>query len=97
MLVERSVSALVAAARHALATDDGLAGPAGPAGPDDGTGAGDPATTPGDIHDVAAGGLAVGELTSLISPSLFGGGTVVVIRAAQRRQGRRRRDRPLRR
>ncbi|HEY0718294.1 MAG TPA: DNA polymerase III subunit delta, partial [Streptosporangiaceae bacterium] len=37
----------------------------------------------GDIHDVAAGGLAVGELAALTSPSLFGGGGVVVIRAAQ--------------
>ena len=32
---------------------------------------------------MAAASLAVGELTSLTSPSLFGGGTVVVIRAAQ--------------
>jgi DNA polymerase-3 subunit delta len=32
---------------------------------------------------VAAGGLGVGELASLTSPSLFGGGGVVVIRAAQ--------------
>jgi DNA polymerase III subunit delta len=79
LLVERSVSALVAAARHALAADAG----AGLAGPDDGTGTGDPATTPGDIQDVAGAGLAVGELASLTSPSLFGGGTVVVIRAAQ--------------
>jgi DNA polymerase III subunit delta len=36
-----------------------------------------------DHHDVPAGGLAVGELASLTSPSLFGGGGVVVIRAAQ--------------
>ncbi len=36
-----------------------------------------------DLHDVAAGGLGVGELASLTSPSLFGGGGVVVIRAAQ--------------
>jgi DNA polymerase III subunit delta len=57
LLVERSVAALLAAAR---------------------------ASTPDrDVHDVAAGGLAVGELASLTSPSLFGGGGVVVIRAAQ--------------
>ena len=44
--------------------------------------AADPAAG-GDVHDVAGGGLAVGELASLTSPSLFGGGGVVVIRAAQ--------------
>ena len=83
LLVERSVSALIAAARQTLATDDGLAaGPVRPARMTERV-PGDPATTPGDIHDVAAGSLAVGELTSLTSPSLFGGGTVVVIRAAQ--------------
>ncbi len=37
----------------------------------------------GDVHDVRAADLAVGELASLTSPSLFGGGGVVVIRAAQ--------------
>ena len=57
LLVERSVSALMAAAREATAGTD--------------------------VHDVAAGGLAVGELAALTSPSLFGGGGVVVIRAAQ--------------
>jgi DNA polymerase-3 subunit delta len=36
-----------------------------------------------DHHDVAAGGLGAGELASLTSPSLFGGGGVVVIRAVQ--------------
>ena len=83
LLVERSVSALIAAARQTLAAGAGLAGDAGPAGRGDRTGPGDPAATPGDIQDVAAASLAVGELTSLTSPSLFGGGTVVVIRAAQ--------------
>jgi DNA polymerase-3 subunit delta len=57
LLVERSVSALMAAARDTAAGAD--------------------------VHDVVAGGLAVGELASLTSPSLFGGGGVVVIRAAQ--------------
>ena len=52
-------------------------------GPDDRTGLGDRATAPGDVHDVAAADLAVGELASLTSPSLFGGGAVVVIRSAQ--------------
>lgn len=37
----------------------------------------------GDLHDVEASALAHGELTSLTSPSLFGGGTVLVIRGAQ--------------
>jgi DNA polymerase III subunit delta len=76
LLVERSVSALVTAGRLALAAAAGMA-------PDDGAGPGDPATAPGDIHDVAAKDLAVGELASLTSPSLFGGGGVVVIRSAQ--------------
>jgi DNA polymerase-3 subunit delta len=62
LLVERSVSALLAGARESSAADPAAGG---------------------DVHDVAAGGLAVGELASLTSPSLFGGGGVVVIRAAQ--------------
>jgi DNA polymerase-3 subunit delta len=36
-----------------------------------------------DVHDVAGSALVSGEFTSLISPSLFGGGIVVVIRSAQ--------------
>ena len=72
-LVERAVSALVASARASLA-----AGGPGPAGPGD-----DPAGAAGDVHDVPAAGLAAGELASLTSPSLFGGGGVVVIRSAQ--------------
>jgi DNA polymerase III subunit delta len=37
----------------------------------------------GDLHEVEASALAPGELTSLTSPSLFGGGCVVVVRGAQ--------------
>jgi len=37
----------------------------------------------GDVHDVSASALAPGDLTSLTSPSLFGGGCVVVVREAQ--------------
>ena len=37
----------------------------------------------GDVHDRDAADLAQGELDSLTSPSLFGGGSVVVIRSAQ--------------
>jgi DNA polymerase-3 subunit delta len=37
----------------------------------------------GDVHDLDASALAPGELESLTSPSLFGGGSVVVIRAVQ--------------
>jgi len=37
----------------------------------------------GDLHDLDGSALGPGELESLTSPSLFGGGTVVVIRAAQ--------------
>jgi DNA polymerase-3 subunit delta len=76
LLVERTVSALVAAGRLALAVEAGLTSP-------DGQMDLDPATAPGDIHDVAAGDLSVGELAALTSPSLFGGGGVVVIRSAQ--------------
>jgi DNA polymerase-3 subunit delta len=36
-----------------------------------------------DVHDVAAGALAPGELTQLTAPSLFGGGSVVIVRSAQ--------------
>ena len=77
LLVERSVRALITAARLALAVEAGMTGP------DDRTELGDRATAPGDIHDVAAADLAAGELASLTSPSLFGGGAVVVIRSAQ--------------
>jgi DNA polymerase III subunit delta len=37
----------------------------------------------GDVHDVDAAALGSGELDSLTSPSLFGGGCVLVIRSAQ--------------
>ncbi len=37
----------------------------------------------GDLHDLEAAALAQGELASLTSPSLFGGGAVVVVRNAQ--------------
>jgi DNA polymerase III subunit delta len=37
----------------------------------------------GDLHDLDGSALGPGELESLTSPSLFGGGCVVVIRAAQ--------------
>ncbi|HEY4461387.1 MAG TPA: DNA polymerase III subunit delta [Streptosporangiaceae bacterium] len=73
LLIERAVSALVASARASLA-----AGAPGPAGPGN-----DLAGASGDVHDVLAAELAAGELASLTSPSLFGGGGVVVIRSAQ--------------
>ncbi|MBV9204831.1 MAG: DNA polymerase III subunit delta, partial [Actinobacteria bacterium] len=69
-LVDRAVRDLVAAGREA-----GLAGPAGP-------GAGE-AGAEGDVHDVDAAALGPGELGTLTSPSLFGGGSVVVVRNAQ--------------
>jgi DNA polymerase III subunit delta len=37
----------------------------------------------GDVHDLEGADLGPGELASLISPSLFGGGSVVIIRSAQ--------------
>ena len=65
LLVERAVSAIVAAASPPGARDR----------PPDVEGT--------DVHDVAAAGLAPGELTALTAPSLFGGGCVVVVRSAQ--------------
>lgn len=35
------------------------------------------------VHQVAAAGLATGELSALTAPSLFGGGCVIVVRGAQ--------------
>ncbi|HET9974771.1 MAG TPA: DNA polymerase III subunit delta [Streptosporangiaceae bacterium] len=37
----------------------------------------------GDVHDLEGSALGPGELASLTSPSLFGGGAVVVVRSAQ--------------
>jgi DNA polymerase-3 subunit delta len=41
------------------------------------------AASGGDVHDLGGSELGLGELASLTSPSLFGGGAVVVIRSAQ--------------
>jgi DNA polymerase III subunit delta len=45
--------------------------------------AGRDAASGGDVHDLEASQLGAGELDSLTSPSLFGGGSVVVLRSAQ--------------
>ena len=37
----------------------------------------------GDVHDLDASALSPGELDSLTSPSLFGGGCVLAVRSAQ--------------
>ncbi|MCL2585072.1 MAG: DNA polymerase III subunit delta [Streptosporangiales bacterium] len=37
----------------------------------------------GDTHDIEGSALGTGELSTLTSPSLFGGGTIVIIRSAQ--------------
>ena len=37
----------------------------------------------GDVHDLDASALGPGELASLTSPSLFGGGCVLAVRSAQ--------------
>ncbi len=37
----------------------------------------------GDVHDLDGAALGLGELASLTSPSLFGGGCVLVVRSAQ--------------
>jgi DNA polymerase-3 subunit delta len=68
-LVDRAVRAAVQAARTAAAGVNGTAN--GTAG-DDG----------GDLHDLEATALTVGELTTLTSPSLFGGGAIVIVRNA---------------
>jgi DNA polymerase-3 subunit delta len=68
LLVERAVSAVLAAAAHTGAAHTGAASME-----EDGP----------DVHDVTAAGLAPGELTSVTAPSLFGGACVVVVRAAQ--------------
>lgn len=73
LLVERAVSAVLASAWDGEQPESG-----GPGGPAAAVGEGAP-----DIHDVAAAGLAPGELTSLTAPSLFGGGCLVVVRGAQ--------------
>lgn len=67
LLVERAVSAAVAAA---VASSGGA----------DRTGADNAGP---DVHDVAAAGLTAGELAALSGPSLFGGGSIVVIRSAE--------------
>src|ERR1700722_3209603 len=71
LLVERAVTAVTASAAAGQ--------PPAETGEPGGLG-GDGAL---DIHDVAAAGLAPGELTSVTAPSLFGGGCLVVVRGAQ--------------
>ena len=92
LLVERAVSAVLAASPAAGQAGPGQAGPgqAGPgqAGPGQASPgqAGAPGPDPGaepDVHDIAGADLRTGELSMLTSPSLFGGECVVVVRAAQ--------------
>jgi DNA polymerase III subunit delta len=77
LLVERAVSAAVALASGSAATmtGNGADAPAADVG----------AAAAGgiDVHDVAAAGLAAGELSNLTAPSLFGGNCVLVVRSAQ--------------
>jgi DNA polymerase III subunit delta len=81
LLVERAVAIAVTEARSALNPD---AASAGTDDEDSAEGAGDGSGNGGaDLHDVAAGGLAPGELSGFTAPSLFGEGSVVVVRAAQ--------------
>ena len=75
LLVERAVSAVLASAA---------------AGPQAAGGSGEAVVPAGagqvgglDVHDVAAAGLAPGELRSVTAPSLFGGGCLVVVRGTQ--------------
>jgi DNA polymerase-3 subunit delta len=66
-LVDRAVREALARAREALAEATGT-----------GTG-----SDGGDLHDLEASALTHGELASLTSPSLFGGGATVIVRNAQ--------------
>jgi DNA polymerase-3 subunit delta len=66
-LVDRSVRERLAVAREYLAASAFVAS--------EGSG--------GDVHEIEGGELTPGELATLTSPSLFGGGAVVVIRNAQ--------------
>jgi DNA polymerase-3 subunit delta len=76
-LTERAISGLIAAARANSAGTDGVTG-------SDRIGdAGGGADASGDVHQRDAQALVPGELESLASPSLFGGGSVVVIRSVQ--------------
>lgn len=69
LLVERAVTVAVALVTERNGADA--------ANPSQGSAEG------ADVHQVTAAGLAVGELTNLTAPSLFGGGCVVVVRSAQ--------------
>ena len=85
-LVERAITAILAAAGAAASDPAGAPDPVRAAGA---AAAADPAAATGsdaarpDVHDVRAADLAPGELAGLTAPSLFGGGCVVVIRSAQ--------------
>src|SRR5215467_2554840 len=71
-LVDRAVREVLTAAREARAPSA--------TGGDNGSDSGGDG---GDVHDVEASALAPGELATLTSPSLFGGGSVVIVRNAQ--------------
>jgi DNA polymerase-3 subunit delta len=73
LLVARAVAAVVAMASAANVAATASPGDTAAVGPDGGI----------DVHQVAASGLANGELTNLTAPSLFGGGCVVVVGSAQ--------------
>lgn len=81
LLVERAVARLVAAAGAARSGGDGVhpPGDGGQLPGDGGQSPGDGGGPAADIHEVAAGALGRGELSSLTAPSLFGGACVVVI------------------
>jgi DNA polymerase-3 subunit delta len=68
LLVERAVSAIVAA----------VAGQSEPAAWQSG-----PAADGPQVHDTAAAELTAGELGAMTAPSLFGGSSVVIVRSAQ--------------
>ncbi len=73
LLVERAVAEAVAAAREAARGDADGSQVSGEIGETGGP----------DVHEVAAGSLAPGQLAALAAPSLFGGGTIVVVSAVQ--------------
>jgi DNA polymerase III subunit delta len=78
LLVERAVSAAVAAITAPVPVAADPTGTSAGTGTEAGTGA----EAGLDVHEVAAAALAPGELTAMTAPSLFGGGCAVVVRAA---------------
>src|SRR5216683_2122632 len=79
-LVDRAVRDLITAARGPArwSIEPAIAGTM-----EHRAGEGGDSASLGDLHDLDGAALGPGELESLVSPSLFGGGCVLVVRSAQ--------------